>query len=67
MADSEEVRYQVRMPRRLKDAFLRAAELQDRSGAQLVRDFVRGYISEHQDQMQYSLDEQMQVQKSQDA
>ena len=59
MSDSDEVRYQVRMPRRLKDAFLRAAEAQDRSGAQLVRDFMRRYISENQDDLQYSIDEDL--------
>lgn len=55
MDDSEEVRYQVRMPKELKKAFLRVAEARDETGAQAVREMVREYIQRNKDALQRSV------------
>lgn len=47
-----EVAYKVRLDEELRDAFLRVAEANDRTGAQLVRDFMREYIAENKDALQ---------------
>lgn len=39
--------YQLRVEPELRDAFVAAAESQDRSGSQLVRDFMRYYVKRH--------------------
>lgn len=41
---ASEVVFGVRMDRALRDAFLAAAESQDRNASQLVREFVRDYL-----------------------
>ena len=56
MDDSgEEIRYQVRMPRELKDTFLRIAEARDETGAQAVRAMIREYIQRHKEALQRSV------------
>ena len=56
MDDSEEeIRYQVRMPRELKNVFLRIAEARDETGAQAVRAMIREYIQEHKGALQRSV------------
>ena len=56
MDDSgEEIRYQVRMPRELKNAFLRIAEARDETGAQAVRAMIREYIQRHKEALQRSV------------
>lgn len=55
MDESEEIRYQVRMPKELKNAFLRVAEARDETGAQAVRGMIREYIQEHKDALQRSV------------
>jgi predicted DNA-binding protein len=57
MADSEESSYRVRLPKGLKDAFLRVADRTDRTGAQLVRDFMRRYVRDNADRLQQDLSE----------
>jgi len=53
MANSgEKIRYQVRVDEELKDAFLKVANACDRTGAQLVRDFMRRYTRENKDALQ---------------
>jgi hypothetical protein len=48
----------VRVDENLKDAFLKVAQATDRTGAQLVRDFMRRYIKNNRDALQESfLDE----------
>lgn len=49
MAESS---YRVRVDEELKNAFLKVADACDRSGAQLVRDFMRGYTRENLDALQ---------------
>ena len=55
MDDSEEIRYQVRMPEQLKNTFLRVAEARDETGAQAVRGMIRSYIQEHKEALQRSV------------
>jgi antitoxin component of RelBE/YafQ-DinJ toxin-antitoxin module len=55
---AKEVSYRVRVDENLKDAFLKVAQATDRTGAQLVRDFMRRYIKNNRDALQESfLDE----------
>jgi antitoxin component of RelBE/YafQ-DinJ toxin-antitoxin module len=51
---AKEVSYRVRVDENLKDAFLKVAEATDRTGAQLVRDFMRRYIKNNRDALQGS-------------
>lgn len=44
MVDS---RYEIRVSKELKDAYLEAAKRNDRDGAQLIRDFMRDYVKNH--------------------
>lgn len=37
-------RYEIRVPKDLKEAYMAAAKRNDRDGAQLVRDFMRDYV-----------------------
>lgn len=46
---SEYSSYRIRVNQDLKDAFLEVADACDRSGAQLVRGFMRRYTRENQD------------------
>lgn len=39
--------YQIRVEPELRDAFTAAAASQDRTAAQLVRDFMRDYVKRH--------------------
>jgi antitoxin component of RelBE/YafQ-DinJ toxin-antitoxin module len=56
---SNEVSYRVRVDEDLKNAFLRVAEATDRTGAQLVRDFMRRYIKNNRDALQGSFLEEI--------
>jgi antitoxin component of RelBE/YafQ-DinJ toxin-antitoxin module len=56
---SNEVSYRVRVDEDLKNAFLRVAEATDRTGAQLVRDFMRRYIKNNRDALQTSFLEEI--------
>jgi predicted DNA-binding protein len=47
--------YKIRLPEELKKSFLKVARATDRSGAQLVRDFMRRYTREHEDRLQQKL------------
>lgn len=49
---SEDSSYRIRVNEDLKDAFLKVADACDRTGAQLVRDFMRRYARENQDALQ---------------
>lgn len=49
---SEDSSYRIRVDRELKDAFLKVASACDRTGAQLVRDFMRRYTRENRDALQ---------------
>lgn len=40
-------RYEIRLPTDLKRAFLEATKRNDRDGAQLLRDFIRHYVSQN--------------------
>lgn len=44
---NEEVTYNLRINRDLKEAFIEAADRNDRSAAQLVRDFMRQYVKDN--------------------
>lgn len=44
--------YRVRVDEDLKDAFLKVADACDRTGAQLLRDFMRRYTRENRDALQ---------------
>ena len=48
----EESSYRVRVDKELKEAFLKVANACDRTGAQLVRDFMRRYTRENKDALQ---------------
>jgi predicted transcriptional regulator len=55
----EEASYRVRVDEDLKKAFLKVAEATDRTGAQLVRDFMRRYVRDNQDALQTSFLEEI--------
>lgn len=48
----EERSYRIRVDEELRDAFLEVANACDRTGAQLVRDFMRRYTRENKDALQ---------------
>jgi hypothetical protein len=37
----------IRVERSLREAFLEACRIQDKPAAQVIREFMRGYIAEH--------------------
>lgn len=41
-------RYEIRVEKTLKEAYLAAAKNNDRDGAQLIRDFMREYVRANQ-------------------
>lgn len=43
----DESRYEIRVPKALKDTYLKTAKSLDRDGAQLIRDFMREFIKQH--------------------
>lgn len=45
--------FTVRVPDDLKEAFTEAARAHDRTGAQLVREFMRNYIEEARNKQEY--------------
>lgn len=45
--------FTFRVDESLKEAFSNIAQANDRSGAQVLRDFMRQYVQEHADQMTY--------------
>ncbi|MDL2216773.1 hypothetical protein LJB81_03450 [Desulfovibrio sp. OttesenSCG-928-M14] len=45
--------YTFRVDENLKATFANIAQANDRSGAQLLRDFMRQYVQEHADAMSY--------------
>lgn len=47
MTDS---RYEIRVAKELKEAYLAAAKRNDRDGAQLIRDFMRDYVKQNAQQ-----------------
>ena len=56
----------VRVDQELKDAFLKVAEACDRTGAQLVRDFMRRYTRENRGALQRDLLEEISDQEGED-
>ena len=56
---STEVSYRVRLPKDLKNAFLKVANATDHTGAQLVRTFMRRYVRTNQDALQRSFIEEI--------
>jgi hypothetical protein len=42
----KDVGFRIRIDRELRDAFIEACRAQDRPAAQVLREFMRGYISE---------------------
>jgi predicted transcriptional regulator len=59
MSNSPEVSYRVRLPKDLKNAFLKVANATDRTGAQLVRQFMREYVRKNRDALQRSFIEEI--------
>jgi predicted transcriptional regulator len=59
MSNSPEVSYRVRLPENLKNAFLKVADATDRTGAQLVRQFMRDYVRKNRDALQRSFIEEI--------
>lgn len=43
-------RYEIRVAKELKDAYIEAAKSNDRDGAQLIRDFMREYVKNNAQQ-----------------
>lgn len=43
----KEIAFTIRVEPALKDAFLSAAQSQDRTASQLLRDFMRDYVKKH--------------------
>jgi antitoxin component of RelBE/YafQ-DinJ toxin-antitoxin module len=58
--------YRIRVDQELKDAFLKVADACDRTGAQLVRDFMRRYTRENRDALQRDLLEEITDQEGED-
>ena len=58
--------YRIRVDQELKDAFLKVADACDRTGAQLVRDFMRRYTRENRDALQRDLLEEISNQEGED-
>ena len=58
--------YRIRVDQELKDAFLKVADACDRTGAQLVRDFMRRYTRENRDALQRDLLEEISDQEGED-
>lgn len=56
---NEDSSYRIRVNEDLKDAFLRIAGACDRTGAQLIRDFMRRYARENKDALQKDFLEEM--------
>jgi predicted transcriptional regulator len=46
-SQKKEIAFTVRVDSDLKDAFLSAAQSQDRTASQLIRDFMRDYVKKH--------------------
>ena len=44
--------FTFRVDKQLKDEFTEAAKAVDRSGAQLLRDFMRDYVKQHQEEVE---------------
>jgi antitoxin component of RelBE/YafQ-DinJ toxin-antitoxin module len=63
---SEDSSYRIRVDQELKDAFLKVADACDRTGAQLVRDFMRRYARENRDALQRDLLEEISDQEGED-
>ncbi len=63
---SEDSSYRIRVDQDLKDAFLKVADACDRTGAQLVRDFMRRYTRENRDALQRDLLEEISDQEGED-
>jgi antitoxin component of RelBE/YafQ-DinJ toxin-antitoxin module len=63
---SEDSSYRVRVDQELKDAFLKVANACDRTGAQLVRDFMRRYARENRDALQRGPLEEISDQEGED-
>lgn len=42
----------IRVQRDLRDRFLRACQAEDKPAAQVLREFMREYIAEHEDQLE---------------
>jgi antitoxin component of RelBE/YafQ-DinJ toxin-antitoxin module len=63
---SEDSSYRIRVDQELKNAFLKVADACDRTGAQLVRDFMRRYTRENRDALQRDLLEEITDQEGED-
>jgi predicted transcriptional regulator len=48
-----EATFTFRVDEELKNAFADAARIRDRTGAQLIRDFMRDYVAGQQDAVEY--------------
>ncbi len=47
--------FTLKLPSELKEAFSRIADAQDRSGAQILREFMRSYVKQHAADLQQPL------------
>lgn len=62
-----EATFTFRVDERLKDAFFMAAKSRDRTGAQLLRDFMRDFVRQQQDAAEHDAWFRRQVQAGLDA
>lgn len=46
-AANKDIAFTIRVEQQLRDAFVSAAQSQDRTASQLVRDFMRDYVKKH--------------------
>ncbi len=46
-SQKKEIAFTIRVEPSLKDAFVSAAQGQDRTASQLIRDFMRDYVKKH--------------------
>lgn len=52
---TKEVGYRIRLDEGLRHRFIDACRLEDRSAAQVVREFMRSYVDQHLDSAQGNL------------
>ena len=51
LADMKDAGLRIRVQRDLRDRFLRACQAEDKPAAQVLREFMREYIADHEDQL----------------
>jgi hypothetical protein len=59
MPSQEEKIFSFRVPETLKKAFKRSCKARDRSMSQKLRDYMRAYVAEHSDEMQYDIEKEI--------